>query len=61
MSKEHFMAAHEALVEEYLDEHPEATWEQAYSATADGAYNRMRDRLADMADDYRQRRKEGLA
>lgn len=60
MSKEHFMAAHETLVEEYLDEHPDATWEQAYEATADGAWDRMRDRLADMADDYRQRRKEGL-
>lgn len=60
MSKEAFMAAHEALVEEYLDSHPNATWEQAYEATSDGAYDRMRDRLADQADDLRQRRKEGL-
>ncbi len=61
MSKEHFIAAHEELVEEYLEQHPEADWSQAYDATADRAYGRMTDRLADMADELRQRRKEGLA
>lgn len=54
MSKEHFMAAHETLVEEYLDEHPDATWEQAYEATADGAWDRMCDDMAAAGDAARQ-------
>ena len=60
MSKEHFMAAHEELVEEYLEQHPEADWSEAYERTSDAAYGRMTDRLADHADTLRQRRKEGL-
>jgi hypothetical protein len=60
MSKEHFMAAHEELVEEYLELHPEATWSEAYDRTADRAYGRMTDRLADAADHYRQLRKDGM-
>lgn len=53
MSKEHFIAAHEALIEEYLEAHPNATEAEAYERTADGAWDRMRDNLADMADNYR--------
>ena len=60
MSKEWFMAAHEALVEEYLEAHPDADWSEAYEATADGAWGRMRDNMADRADYYRQARKDGL-
>lgn len=60
MSKEHFIAAHEELVEEYLERHPNATEAEAYDRTADAAYNRMRDNLADMADHYRQLRKDGM-
>jgi hypothetical protein len=60
MSKDAFIAAHEALVDEYLESHPSATWQQAYDATADGAWNRMRDHYAGMADDLRERRKYGL-
>ena len=60
MSKELYMAAHEELVEQYLEAHPEATWSEAYEATADGAYSRMTDRLADAADHYRQLRKDGM-
>jgi hypothetical protein len=59
MSKELYMAAHEELVEQYLEAHPDATWEQAYEATADGAWDRMRDTLADHADNLRKRAKEG--
>lgn len=57
MSKELFMAAHEELIERYLEEHPDADWNEAYERTADGAYNHMRDRLADMADSLRNRAK----
>lgn len=47
MSKEWFIEAHEQLVDEYLEAHPDATWEQAYERTADAAYVRMTDNLAD--------------
>ncbi len=53
------MAAHEALVEEFMRDHPGVTWQQAYDCTADAAYDRMADKLADMADHYRQREKDG--
>ena len=58
MSKEHFIAAHEQLVNEYLDRHPNAKWGEAYDRTADAAYDRMRDNLADMADAAKLRAKE---
>jgi hypothetical protein len=58
MSKELFMAAHEQLVEEYLEAHPDADWNEAYEATADKAYDRMRDNLADRADALKQRMKD---
>jgi hypothetical protein len=61
MSKECFIAAHEELIEEYMsrwcDTHPDATTAEyraaaahAYDKTADAAYNRFSDKLADMAD-----------
>jgi len=52
------MAIHDELVEQYLLAHPLATEYQAYDATADLAFERMRDRLADMADAERLRRKD---
>lgn len=58
MSKELFMAAHDELVEEYLERHPEATWTQAYDRTADLAWGRARDKYADMADQAKQRAKD---
>lgn len=58
MSKDLFIAAHEALIEEYLEFHPFASWNEAYEACADSAYVRMRDNLADRADAERTRRKE---
>ena len=48
--KELFIEAHEELIAEYLEAHPNATEAQAYDACADGAYDRMRDKYADMAD-----------
>lgn len=58
MSKELFIAAHEEAVEQYMADHPEATWAQAYEATADNAYDRYRDKFADMADAAKMRAKE---
>ena len=58
MSKELFIAAHEQLIEEYLVEHPNATWSEAYEKMSDNAYDRMKDNLADRADRLRQREKD---
>ncbi len=58
MSKELWMAAHEELVEEYLEDNPEASWTEAYDRTADYASERMGDNLADLADQERKRRQE---
>lgn len=52
------MDAHEELIEEWLEDHPGATWAQAYDATGDAAYTRAFDRLADAADHYRKAQKE---
>ncbi len=59
MSKELFIQAHEELIERYLEAHPCATEAEAYERTADRAYGRMTDKLADMADTLRQRAKDG--
>jgi hypothetical protein len=56
--KELFIAAHEQLIEEYLAMHQDATDAEAYDATADRAYDRMTDNLADMADRLKDRAKE---
>lgn len=53
MSKELFIDAHEQLVAEYLERHPHAN-----DATADNAWNRMRDNIADRADYLRMKQKE---
>lgn len=58
MSKELFIEAHEQLIAELLEARPGVTWEAAYELTADRAYNRMRDNLADKADALRSRSKE---
>ena len=58
MSKELFMAAHDQLIEEYLEAHPDADWSQAYDATSDAASYRMRENVADMIDIARLRAKE---
>lgn len=56
--KELFIEQHERDIADYLDRHPRATEAQAYDRTADGAYARMVDRLADQADYERKRRRE---
>ena len=57
MSKELFIQAHEELVSEYMDEHPDATWGDAYKKTSDLAYDRMCGNLSDMIDAARVRAK----
>ncbi len=56
--KEQFILAHEAEIADYLDRNPHASEHEAYDRTADSAYNRMQDRLADLADAKKTRRKE---
>ena len=46
------------LVEEYLERHPSADWDEAYEATADAANERYRDKFADMVDAAKQRAKD---
>lgn len=58
MSKELFIAAHEAEIEDYLEAHPEASGEEAYDVTVDSAYLRMQDMLADQIDRARDTMKE---
>ena len=59
MSKDWFIEAHEREVAQYMDRHPNASWSDAYDRTADSAYDRMRDEMADAADMIRMRAKEG--
>jgi hypothetical protein len=60
MSKELYIAAHEELIEEYLEHHPECSEQQAYDDTADAAYDRMRENMADMIDRVRLARKDSM-
>ena len=55
--KELFIAAHEELIEEYMADHPDADWNEAYDKTADRAYDRYTDKFADMCDAARTRAK----
>ena len=61
MSKEIFIAAHEELVEQYVLDHPDADWSEAYEKTANAANDRYRDKFADMVDAARDRAKYGAA
>ena len=56
--RELYKQAHEELIEIYLEQHPEASEDEACEKTADAAYERMRDNLADMADRAKDRMKE---
>lgn len=59
MSKDFFIAAHEEMIEQFRIDHPDATWCEAYDATADDIYDNYRDRMADMIDGARLQAKEG--
>ena len=55
-SKDLYIAEHERLTA--LAEDEGMDWTDAYEATADAAWDAMRDRAADMADAARQRAKD---
>ena len=50
MSKEMWIAAHEQLIEEYLEEHPDATEKEASDITAKFASDRAGDIYSGMVD-----------
>lgn len=60
MSREPYLAAHDALIAEYIESHPDATWSHAYEATRDDAYGRMQEDLAAGADYARMKTKDRL-
>lgn len=61
MSKELWIRAHEQLVDEYLEAHPEADWTEAYEATTGMVDARVTDKIANMIDEARDRAKyEGV-
>ncbi len=57
MSKELFMAAHEELTEELMEEKG-MTWSEAYDAASDLAYARMYENMADYGDYLKKRARE---
>jgi ABC-type proline/glycine betaine transport system substrate-binding protein len=56
--KELYIAAHEQLIGAYLEEHPDATEDEAYDKTADRAYELMTEMYADMIDAAKSRAKD---
>lgn len=56
--KDLYIAAHEELIEEYLNDHPDVSWGEAYKITADAAYERYQDKWFDMVDAARTRAKD---
>ena len=54
-----YIEVHEELVDKMIEE-TGCTWEHAYDACAEPAFNVMRDRLADMVDAAKDRRKYDL-
>lgn len=58
MSKELYMAAHEELIGEYLESHPDATEDEAYDKCTDAEiHDRYVDKYANMIDAARMRAK----
>ena len=52
MDKEFFIQCHEELVDEYMENNPDASWEEAYDDMSELAYHYAVDKMADMADFY---------
>ncbi|MHB1328006.1 MAG: hypothetical protein ACYC2K_07375 [Gemmatimonadales bacterium] len=57
MSKELYMKAHEELIEEAMEADPTLDWSTAYTITAAGAHQRMVDKIANAADEAKDRAK----
>ena len=60
MCKDLFIAAHEELIEEYMAEHPDADWYEAYEKTGDSIQDRYADNFGGMIDAARMKAKEQL-
>jgi hypothetical protein len=58
IGKEMFLRAHERLVEEYQDRHPEADWSEAYEKTTPNVMARVESDMADLADSLKDQAKE---
>lgn len=60
MSKEIFIAAHEKLIERYMNDHPDVSWHEAYEKTAEGPglNDAYVEKFAGMVDAARQRAKD---
>ena len=50
--KDAYIQAHEELIAELMERHPHITEQEAYDSTADAAYERMVENLADIGDNY---------
>ena len=61
MSKELYIAATEEIIEELMAANPGMTWGEAYEKSADLAYDRYRDKFADLVDAARSAVKEATA
>jgi hypothetical protein len=57
--KELFIEAHDELITEYLEAHPDASERDAYAATAHAADERFREKLGDLTDRAMQAHKDG--
>lgn len=57
--KELFIEAHEELMAEYLETHPNASELEAYDATEYAVQSRYQDKLGDMIDAAHDRMKDG--
>lgn len=53
MNKDFYIETLELLISDYMDENPEITWDEAYKAIVGKVYDVALDRMADMADYYR--------
>jgi len=56
--KAYFIAKHDELIEEYLEENPDATDDEAADATAEQANDQTSEMLAEYGDWQRQQNKE---
>lgn len=59
--KDLYIETLERMIEDYSEEHPGCSYEEAYDACTDGAYTSLGDRMADQADnEYKRKKEDGL-
>lgn len=59
MSKDLWLEAHDKLITEYMERHPDSTWEEAYDRTVNQVDERAADLYAAMIDWQRMEDKHG--